>query len=159
MNPEPRLPKGCSGFAPDFGSWKVVTRIWTMAGRALSANWTKARLRRSSSVSPSVSGASRQIGVNDFANFSSAERASGRITRTKRNKIDLAIAITVEPPGRVIAIPLSKTNDEDKWSQDTSIAVRGMCYPAEVTGLAEKIILVTGGTSGLGRALTRALAE
>src|SRR5207244_6190018 len=99
----------------------AVPRISAMAGRAVSANWTKARLRRSSSVSPSVSGASRQIGVNDFASFSSAERARGRITRTRRNKIDLAIAITVKPPGRLIAIPLSKTSDEDKWSQDTPV--------------------------------------
>ena len=43
--------------------------------------------------------------------------------------------------------------------QDTSIAVRGMCYPAEVTGLEEKIVLVTGGSGGLGRALARAFVK
>src|SRR5438094_6226236 len=34
-----------------------------------------------------------------------------------------------------------------------------MCYPAEVTVLEEKIVLVTGGSGGLGRALARAFVK
>src|SRR5438034_9545898 len=34
-----------------------------------------------------------------------------------------------------------------------------MCYPAEVTGVEEKIVLVTGGSGGLGRALARAFVK
>src|SRR3990172_7053342 len=71
-----------------------------MAGRALFANWTKARLRRSSSVSPSAGCASRQIEKGDFASSSPDATVLRPRTKTRLNKTGLNARMVLDLPRR-----------------------------------------------------------
>src|SRR5258706_3326130 len=91
--PEPRLGSGCAPLAS-----VPLTRIWTIAGRELSANCAKARLSRSSSVSPAVGWASRQLISDDLSIVSAAFRNAGKPARETNNKI--SANFTIEPRKR-----------------------------------------------------------
>src|SRR5215467_556882 len=90
MKPEHRLPWGCWASPLALVS---ATRICTIAGRAVSAKRTKARLRRSSSESPSACGASRHMNDDSFLVSCAQGAAAETASRRKLNRISLVGAI------------------------------------------------------------------
>src|SRR4029453_1430346 len=163
MNPEPRLPWGCWALEPVFGSLCGTTRIWTTAGPASLASRTKERLTRSSSDSASLCRASRQIAEGGGISSSAGAAVGNRIRRTKPKKRALSFRSIVGL--RFRSLPALYRKHEAKTRAPLSLfflefgellnraLVRPMCYLLGVTGLRDRVVLVTGASGGIGEAI------
>src|SRR5512135_1065408 len=128
INPEPRLPLGCAESPLGSG---VVVRICTIAGRAPSANCTKARLSRSSSELPGPEDASRHVKEGWLDAWSCAGNGVGH--STKKPLIRIAENFTFTPPGTLAAFSLSKS-----FSQNKQAAAGLRLRPTDVVFLARR---------------------
>src|SRR6185503_12058440 len=83
-----------------------------MAGRAVLARSTSARLKRSSSDSLADGGASRQIGRVAFVEVACALSTVGAKVRKTLN--EASTIFTVRPPTIMAALSISKSSGENK---------------------------------------------